>query len=973
IYEKIIGRYCATPLRYVLLQFQLLSSHPRVLPEQRYHWDWGMNFPLVIISLHYITVYDPTCDPFRKDVNQKWPRITSRKQCIRAFSDMQIVTGFSILISGFLQLRCGLSAYHWLVIVRLAWISCVTQLSCLTVLRNHLRNHPTERALRLLAVGTLVILLTAGFSFTGNYRWAFDAANGDHPTLSDSAICYIRARPEMNWSFISMLFSMIYLIFAFASRVIDLYDTLSVGVVRRARASISRRIRRILRSVYDWGIVYDRHPVPGMPRSLKLVLCYLPLLAVYFTSWVFVDVWDSAIKEVHWLIMAFTFGIAELIVTIYRPEKMGLQASLTGFDDWSFGQVASVLLLAAPLITIFEFFQEEDAPPAQDKPQDDPCEPAAPAQDEPQDEPCAEEPPPQDKPQDEPQEEPRVQEPRVQELPAQDEPQEQPPVQEPPAQEPLGQHETQHKPRTQLPAQDEPQEQPPVQEPPAQEPLGQHETQHKPRTQEPRAEELPAQDEPQEQPPVQEPPAQEPLGQHETQHKPRTQEPRAEELPAQDEPQQQPRVQEPLAQDKPQEEPSAYKPPAQDNTATQDGLSIIVWLIVCGKLIWRGRFNLCAKFALFRIFMFCRRIIFWPIFRGNLPEDRPTPAQDKPQDEPLAHEPLEQDETQHKPRAQEPRVQEPLAQDKPPAQDNTATQDGLAIIVWLIVWLIVCGKLIWRGRFNLCAKFALFGIFMFCGRIIFWPTFRGRLPEDGPTPAQEEALLRWLRFLLYFLFFSTYTVLGLLYFQGGYTVFNWILTISIILGIVIQIRNLAQEGTTSAPEQPSAQEETTPAQEEPPAQEETTPAQDEEPPLSDNQTVPPPELPSIPNPNTMDLNDPDNDWISHPTISNQIYISLFYFSYHVIPWVADPSRMSESVSDGTIGFHGLWVFVLILYSLMAETVFAGRKPRLNNFLHGVIKVYSTMFRSFHITIWAKAAYCLLPLPILGALAYQLWD
>lgn len=40
---------------------------------------------------------------------------------------------------------------------------------------------------------------------------------------------------------------------------------------------------------------------------------------------------------------------------------MGLEASLTGFTDWSFGQVASAVLLAAPLITIIEYFQEGES------------------------------------------------------------------------------------------------------------------------------------------------------------------------------------------------------------------------------------------------------------------------------------------------------------------------------------------------------------------------------------------------------------------------------------------------------------------------------------------------------------------------------------------------------------------------------------------------------------------------------------
>ncbi|CAG8888215.1 unnamed protein product [Penicillium egyptiacum] len=293
---------------------------------------------------------------------------------ITGIGDIQIVTGFSILISGFLQLKCGLSTYHWLVIVHLAWLSCLAQLSCLTLLRNHLHDHPTERVLRLLVVGALVILLIVGLSFTGNYHWAFDADNSDHPTLSDPAICYMRARPGINSAFLSMPFSMTLMISGFALRVISLYETLSVGIVRRARTFLIGHIRRLLRIVYNWS------HASGSPRSLELMLCYLSLLSVYFTCLVFVDVWDSAIKEVVWLNVAFAFGIAHLIGTIYRPGKMGLEASLTGFNDWSFGQVASVVLLAAPLITIIEYFKDDEArgedetptqveAPAQDKEQ----------------------------------------------------------------------------------------------------------------------------------------------------------------------------------------------------------------------------------------------------------------------------------------------------------------------------------------------------------------------------------------------------------------------------------------------------------------------------------------------------------------------------------------------------------------------------------------------------------------------------
>ncbi|KAF2800694.1 hypothetical protein K505DRAFT_370017 [Melanomma pulvis-pyrius CBS 109.77] len=74
-------------------------------------------------------------------------------------SDIQLLTGLSIIISGYTQLRCGLSAYHWQKIVNIAWFTSTTHLSCLTFLRNYLSQRKAQRIWRVLAMGTLVLLL----------------------------------------------------------------------------------------------------------------------------------------------------------------------------------------------------------------------------------------------------------------------------------------------------------------------------------------------------------------------------------------------------------------------------------------------------------------------------------------------------------------------------------------------------------------------------------------------------------------------------------------------------------------------------------------------------------------------------------------------------------------------------------------------------------------------------------------------
>ncbi|KGO71769.1 hypothetical protein PITC_027820 [Penicillium italicum] len=151
-------------------------------------------------------------------------------------------------------------------------------------------------------------------------------------------------------------------------------------------------------------------------------------------------------------------------------------------------------------------------------------------------------------------------------------------------------------------------------------------------------------------------------------------------------------------------------------------------------------------------------------------------------------------------------------------------------------------------------------------------------------------------------------------------------------------------------------------------------AQDEEQPLSGDQNVTPPDLRSISDPTTMDLNDPDNDWISHPKISDLISVHLVMFAFSLILWGADRDpfgNMTMVLLDALI-FGGLWMFVLILCSLMVETAFAEKRPTLHLSLEQGVRLYSMASMSFRLPIWAKVVYCLLPLLITGVLAYRFW-
>src|ERR1700677_4250930 len=117
-------------------------------------------------------------------------------------SDLKLMTGFTILISGYTQLHCGLSTYHWQVLVYLAWFSSLTHLSCLTFLRSYLHRHPGERVARLVAMFLFVILLAVSIAITGGFDWAFNE-DGSETQVSpaDPTVCYIRPMPKSSLAF----------------------------------------------------------------------------------------------------------------------------------------------------------------------------------------------------------------------------------------------------------------------------------------------------------------------------------------------------------------------------------------------------------------------------------------------------------------------------------------------------------------------------------------------------------------------------------------------------------------------------------------------------------------------------------------------------------------------------------------------------------------------------------------------------
>jgi hypothetical protein len=208
-------------------------------------------------------------------------------------SDLQIVTGFAILLSGFAQLQCGLAALEWRAILDLAWFSCLTHLSCMTMLRRYLYAHPFERLWRLLAMGALATLLAVGLLFTANGSWSHARPNGNAPTICIIG-CYRESLSpgESLANFWTPIVSAMAVTIAFVSRVVKLHKVLYVDIFCQATHWLDYQGRRLLR------VFFRLFCTEGDIYSLKRSLGYRPLLGVFMTLRLLLDLWTSLALEV---------------------------------------------------------------------------------------------------------------------------------------------------------------------------------------------------------------------------------------------------------------------------------------------------------------------------------------------------------------------------------------------------------------------------------------------------------------------------------------------------------------------------------------------------------------------------------------------------------------------------------------------------------------------------------------------------
>ena len=206
-------------------------------------------------------------------------------------SDLQIVTGIAILVSGYSSLHYGLSIYHWQILTYLAWFSSITHLSILTFLRRFLFAHRGERIWRLVAMFSFSCMLVTAIVPTAGFERDENGMSLKYP--GEYAICHFNHAPSPSCeSYNSMIVSILLLLFSFGTRVVKLHEVLSRFAKRRIRDLGGRWYKAMLRWLYTFSNGAQHS------NNLKRSLLFRPALSMFLVARLWTDLYSSMLSEV---------------------------------------------------------------------------------------------------------------------------------------------------------------------------------------------------------------------------------------------------------------------------------------------------------------------------------------------------------------------------------------------------------------------------------------------------------------------------------------------------------------------------------------------------------------------------------------------------------------------------------------------------------------------------------------------------
>ncbi|KAK2763669.1 hypothetical protein CKAH01_15893 [Colletotrichum kahawae] len=263
---------------------------------------------------------------------QLWEGILEK--AVLEMCDIQLLTGFGILLSGYINLFVDtIAAYHWYIIVYLVWFSNLTHVACMTVLRGHLHRHPTQRRWRLSLMFVLWVGLLVAIGPTFWFDWMGFEEHQAWDVSTTNARCFYYPSIALN--------------------TMEWRACQASVELHKKKGNVTYTVDECV-AADTWGpkdVPMESH-LSFHTTMLSVVLAiftFLTRLVKMNKSWSFRTRVSILDKPINWYLTYWLFTLA--IWGTVRLLRVRASVDIDEHENkWGFGQILPVFLLIGPVV-----------------------------------------------------------------------------------------------------------------------------------------------------------------------------------------------------------------------------------------------------------------------------------------------------------------------------------------------------------------------------------------------------------------------------------------------------------------------------------------------------------------------------------------------------------------------------------------------------------------------------------------------
>lgn len=271
----------------------------------------------------------------------------SKEACCRGLimlSDQQLVTGTAILVVSFAK-HNTMTQYHFEITCTLAWMAYAAHDTIVVAALDHIRANPEMRWWRALWISVLFPMLFVSQLVTFHDRFLYVWGNTIQCVWNDMDSGY----PQVGLFLLVVLVLMVY---GYINTMYSLYPEYLSFV-----DTVGECVAAVFRSPGVLYLIakgkYEASPSSWKPLWLTLKALTFVLFVLFFSVYQIVG---STLFSTLRLYIVLVWGTMYLVHLKERAPSEGLQGSE---DEWGFGQILPIILLALTFFGIGEVYHRE--------------------------------------------------------------------------------------------------------------------------------------------------------------------------------------------------------------------------------------------------------------------------------------------------------------------------------------------------------------------------------------------------------------------------------------------------------------------------------------------------------------------------------------------------------------------------------------------------------------------------------------